>query len=79
MGCGTSALFFDDWTGMGLLAHQVHFVHIADIWKEANWDFNGVYPLHPNSTIQIVANITITTNLQSKDGHASDRYSSASA
>jgi len=60
---------------MGQLANQDHFGHIADIWKEGNWDFSGL----PNSTIQIIADITITTNPQSTDGHASDIYSSASA
>jgi len=83
LGSGTSALFFDDLTGMGPLAHQVHFVHIADIWKERNWDFRGVHTLPPNSTIQIIANITITINPQRTDhlasiGHASDIYSSPS-
>ncbi|XP_019415559.1 PREDICTED: uncharacterized protein LOC109327034 [Lupinus angustifolius] len=52
LGDGDLSLWYDNWSGLGLLCSMVVYVHISDtqltvkdLWKDSTWDFNLLYTL----------------------------------
>lgn len=54
LGDGTSSIWYSDWSGTGIMAESLPFVHVsdsalhlADVIQNGNWDFRRLYTILP--------------------------------
>lgn len=66
LGAGNSSLWYEDWTGKGLLATLVTFVHISDtnmrlrdLWNHGSWNLNALSTIIPMQVRDAILQVNV--------------------